>query len=84
MKAPPLRWRPARAGIEFFELNGNPIPAFPVAPGSSVAGLPSVRLLEELWGRNLVEDALMAPQYDRVQVVGQRVASLATTRTGGS
>ena len=57
MKVPPLRWRPARAGIEFFELNGNPIPAFPVAPGSSVAGLPSVRLLEELWGRNLVERA---------------------------
>ena len=57
MKAPPLRWRPARAGIEFFELNGNPIPAFPVAPGSSVVGLPSVRLLEELWGRNLVERA---------------------------
>ena len=57
MKAPPLRWRPARAGIEFFELNGNPIPAFPVAPGSSVAGLPSVRLLEELWGRNLIERA---------------------------
>ena len=57
MKAPPLRWRPARAGIEFFELNGNPIPAFPVAPGSSVAGLPSLRLLEELWGRNLVERA---------------------------
>ena len=61
MKVPPVRWRPARAGIEFFELNGNPIPAFPVAPGSSVAGLPSVRLLEELWGRNLVErDASVA------------------------
>ena len=55
-----LHWRPARAGIEFSDLNGNPIPAFPVSPGSSVAGLSSIRLLEELWGRNLVERSASA------------------------
>ena len=60
MTVPALHWRPARAGIEFSDLNGNPIPAFPVAPGSSVAGLSSIRLLEELWGRNLVERSASA------------------------
>ena len=64
MTAPALIWRPTRAGIEFSDLNGNPIPEFPVVPGSSVARLPSVRLLEELWGRNMVErsgSALVLP-----------------------
>lgn len=59
-----VNWQPARAGVEFSDLNGDPIPAFPIAPGSSVAGLPSVRLLEELWGRNLMErlgSALVLP-----------------------
>jgi len=53
--APALNWRPTRSGIEFSDLDGDPIPELPVAPGSSVARLPSVKLLEELWGRNMVE-----------------------------
>ncbi len=64
MTAPALNSQPTRAGIMFSDLNGNPIPEFPVLPGSTVAELPSVRLLEELWGRNMVErsgSALVLP-----------------------
>ena len=53
-------WQPTRLGIEFSNLNGKPIPAFPVAPGSPEAGLSTVKLLEELWGRNLVERSAAA------------------------
>lgn len=55
LTVPTPHWQPTPLGIEFSGLNGSPIPAFPVAPGSSMAALSSVRLLEELWGRNLVE-----------------------------
>ena len=61
MRAHGLRWRPVHAGIEFLDYEGNPIPTFPVAPGSAAAGIPPVRLLEELWGRNLVEQAESTP-----------------------
>ena len=67
MTAPVLNWRPARTGIEFSDLDGDPIPGFPVVPGSSVARLPSVRLLEELWGRNMLEQSgsgLVLPWLD--------------------
>ena len=57
MKARGLRWRPVQAGIEFLDYNGSRMPTFPVTPGSAFAGIPPVRLLEELWGRNLVEQA---------------------------
>lgn len=55
MTVPTPHWQPTPSGIEFSDLNGSPIPEFPVAPGSPVAAQSSVRLLEELWGRNLVE-----------------------------
>ena len=57
MKAQGLRWKPVQDGIEFLDYEGYPISTFPVAPGSADAGIPPVRLLEELWGRNLVEQA---------------------------
>ena len=57
MTALGLRWRSVRTGIEFLDLEDKPIPAFPVVPGSVAAGIPAIRLLEELWGRNLLEQA---------------------------
>ena len=47
-------WRPTPAGVEFVGFAGRPLPSFPVAPGSDDAARPAVRLLEELWGRNLL------------------------------
>lgn len=64
-------WQPTSLGIEFSNLNGKPIPAFPVAPGSSEAGPSSVKLLEELWGRNLVDrsaSAVVLPWLDVYQL----------------
>ena len=57
MTAHNLHWKPVQAGIEFVDDQDNPISTFPVAPGSAYAGIPPIRLLEELWGRNLVEQA---------------------------
>ncbi len=54
-------WRPTPAGVEFVGFAGKPLPKFPVAPGSDDAARPAVRLLEELWGRNL-----LTPPVDRV------------------
>ena len=49
-----LEWHPTREGIEFTGCNGHPLGRFPLQPDPSM-GVPSaVRLLEELWGRNLV------------------------------
>lgn len=49
-----LDWQPTGRGIEFTGWSGHPLPTFPVRPDPS-KGVPSaVRLLEELWGRNLV------------------------------
>lgn len=47
-------WRSTPAGVEFVGFAGRPLPSFPVAPGSDDAARPAVRLLEELWGRNLL------------------------------
>ena len=55
MRTSTPQWQPTPLGLEFSDLNGKPIPAFPVAPGSSEGGLSSVKLLEELWGMNLAE-----------------------------
>ena len=57
MKGQGLRWKPVQAGIEFLDHDGVPIPTFPVAPGSAAGGVPVIRLLEELWGCNLVKQA---------------------------
>lgn len=49
-----LDWRPTPEGIEFTGRTGQSLPAFPVEPDLS-GGVPTaVRLLEELWGRNLL------------------------------
>ena len=50
-------WRPTSAGVEFVGFDDKPLPRFPVAPGSSDAAQPAVRLLEELWGRNLLKQS---------------------------
>lgn len=47
-------WRPTPDGVEFFGFAGDPLPSLPVSPGSDEAAQPAVRLLEELWGRNLL------------------------------
>ena len=57
-------WRPTPEGIEFTGWAGRPLPTFPVEPDPS-GGVPSaIRLLEELWGRNLLgrsqDSALLA------------------------
>ena len=57
-------WRPTPEGIEFTGWAGRPSPTFPVEPDPS-GGVPSaIRLLEELWGRNLLgrsqDSALLA------------------------
>ena len=57
-------WRPTPAGVEFVGFAGRPLPSFPVAPGSDDAAQAAVRLLEELWGRNLLappEDGTALP-----------------------
>ena len=57
-------WRPTPDGVEFVGFAGNPLPRFPVTPGSGDAARPAVRLLEELWGRNLLtppEDLAVLP-----------------------
>lgn len=57
-------WRPIPAGVEFVGFARRPLPSFPVAPGSDDAARPAVRLLEELWGRNLLaplEDGTVLP-----------------------
>ncbi len=57
-------WEPTRVGVEFVGFDGRPFPRFPVAPGSDEAARPAVRLLEELWGRNLLvplEDTVVLP-----------------------
>lgn len=57
-------WCPTPDGVEFFGVAGRPLPSFPVAPGSGAAAQPAVRLLEELWGRNLLtlsEDPAVMP-----------------------
>ena len=50
-------WRPSPDGVEFFGFAGRPLSSFPVAPGSGDAAQPALRLLEELWGRNLLTSA---------------------------
>ena len=57
-------WRSTTAGVEFVGFAGRSLPRFPVAPGSDDAARPAVRLLEELWGRNVLtlsEDCAVLP-----------------------
>ncbi len=48
-----LDWRPTSEGIEFTGWASRPLPPFPVEFGPSDTVPKAVRLLEELWGRNL-------------------------------
>ena len=73
-----LDWQPTREGIEFTGWSGRPIPAFPLQLDPS-KGVPSaVRLLEELWGRNLVTrtwDSALLP-WDVVYELGRHEHAL--------
>ena len=71
MKDRGLRWKPVHAGIEFADQDGVTIPTFPIAPGSPAAGMREIRLLEELWGCNLVkqtESTIVLPWPDVYQL----------------
>ena len=50
-----LDWDPTPSGIEFVGFAGEPLPTFPVPHTSDAPVQPAVRLLEELWGRNLID-----------------------------
>lgn len=52
-----LDWRATPIGVEFVGFGGQPLPPFPLMHTADAPVQPAVRLLEELWGRNLIDQS---------------------------